>query len=299
MSFRKLLVFMFASGGVLLAVTAGISLWLLTPQPVDAQCGSQASSCKNCHEVQAQFSVNSDDTGWHESHAFGDFCYVCHAGNQQATEMDAAHEGLVPPMSDVEASCQQCHSNDLNDRAQVYATILGVSLVGGGTGASALADAPDDSAEEPVESEIEAIVPDTLTVLVPAEAPATACETCVTTLAVDDPNTVDYVQRYNEIVLGQQPVNWGNIILGGLIGLVAVGGGGFVIIHEMQMSAATRPDEGAYSPEVLALLPELAALKPQTRQALRKILANPRRADKVLPLVDIATSTDNPEEKAP
>lgn len=299
MSLRKLLFFLFASGGVLLALTAGASLWLLTPQAVDAQCGSQASSCKNCHEVQAQFSVNSDDTGWHESHAFGDFCYVCHAGNQQATEIEAAHEGLVPPMSDVEASCQQCHSNDLNDRAQVYATILGVSLVGGGTGASAPADAPNDAVDEPAESDVGASVSDTLAVVVPAEVRASGAETCVTTLAVDDPNTVDYVQRYNEIVLGQKPVNWGNIILGGLIGLLALGGGGFVIVHEMQMSAATRPDEGVYPPEVLALLPEIAALKPSTRQSLRKILANPRRADKVLPLVDAAISNDNPEEKAP
>jgi len=32
-------------------------------QPVQAQCGSQASSCKNCHEVQGQDPVNGDGKG--------------------------------------------------------------------------------------------------------------------------------------------------------------------------------------------------------------------------------------------
>ena len=43
---------------------------------------------------------------------------------------------------------------------------------------------------------------------------------------------VDYAQRYNEIVLGERPVNWGNIALIGLIALVVVGGGGFVLFNE-------------------------------------------------------------------
>ena len=58
------------------------------PRPASAQCGSSASSCKNCHEVQGQDAVNADGTGWHQSHAFGDFCYICHAGNNQS--MDTA-----------------------------------------------------------------------------------------------------------------------------------------------------------------------------------------------------------------
>src|SRR5512138_3400620 len=82
-----------------------LSLWLATAQPVSAQCGSQASSCKDCHETQAQKSVNADGTGWHESHAFGDFCYICHGGNTQSTDKDAAHTGMVPPLQDVKASC--------------------------------------------------------------------------------------------------------------------------------------------------------------------------------------------------
>src|SRR5664279_767565 len=103
--------FLFVLTGLILVLGSGI--WLATATPASAQCGSQASSCKNCHEVQAQKPVNSDGTSWHQSHAFGDFCYICHAGNQQATDKAAAHTGMVPPLSDVKASCQSCHSNDV------------------------------------------------------------------------------------------------------------------------------------------------------------------------------------------
>src|SRR5689334_14849568 len=111
--------------GVLILLVSAIAL--IAAQPAKAQCGSQASSCKNCHEVQGQKSVNSDGTKWHQSHAFGDFCYICHGGNQQSTDKTAAHTGMAAPLSDVKASCQQCHPNDLDARAKVYADILGVS----------------------------------------------------------------------------------------------------------------------------------------------------------------------------
>ena len=77
----------FLAAGLALLITVGIFL-LLPAQPVSAQCGSQASSCKNCHETQAKDPVNNDGTAWHTSHAFGDFCYLCHAGNNQATDED-------------------------------------------------------------------------------------------------------------------------------------------------------------------------------------------------------------------
>ena len=57
---KKIFLFMIATGMLLVL---GTGLWLATAQPVKAQCGSQASSCKNCHEVQGQDSVNSDGTG--------------------------------------------------------------------------------------------------------------------------------------------------------------------------------------------------------------------------------------------
>ena len=113
--------------GLVLLITVGIFL-LLPAQPVSAQCGSQASSCKNCHETQAKNPVNNDGTAWHTSHAFGDFCYLCHAGNNQATDKTAAHTGMVDPLKDIVASCKSCHAADYQAKAQMYATTLGVNI---------------------------------------------------------------------------------------------------------------------------------------------------------------------------
>src|SRR5512143_1594380 len=125
MSFRKLFIIFLTGLGFL----AMASLTFLRPSSVaQAQCGSQASSCKNCHEVQGKDPVNADGTGWHQSHAFGDFCYICHGGNNQASDEKAAHTGMVSPLSDVQAACAQCHPNDLQARANVYAKVLGVSV---------------------------------------------------------------------------------------------------------------------------------------------------------------------------
>jgi hypothetical protein len=178
---------------------------------VAAQCGSQASSCKDCHEVQGQLSVNKDGTGWHQSHAFGDFCYICHGGNTQSTDKVAAHTGMVPPLQDVKASCQQCHPKDLDTRAKVYFDKLGITP-GGAT------------AEKPT------------------EVPAASCATPQPTLAEPANNipadktlviakpaqTVDYVARYNQNVLGIRKVNWGLIGLVALVAVVVVGGAGLV-----------------------------------------------------------------------
>jgi hypothetical protein len=92
-----------------------------------AQCGSQASSCKNCHEVKGEDSVNAKGD-WHISHAFGDFCEFCHAGNVQAADKAAAHEGLVEPLGDVKANCSSCHADDYQSGAEKYATALGVTV---------------------------------------------------------------------------------------------------------------------------------------------------------------------------
>lgn len=120
--------FLFIAGAIVLL--AGV--WLVLPQPTEAQCGSSASSCKTCHETQKQHPVNTQGD-WHTQHAFGDFCEFCHAGNVQAADKDAAHQGLVHPLEDVAASCQSCHPQDTTDRAQKYAAVLGVELGAGGS----------------------------------------------------------------------------------------------------------------------------------------------------------------------
>jgi hypothetical protein len=246
--------------GALLVIATG--LWLATAQPVGAQCGSAASSCKNCHEVQGEMPVNTDGTGWHQSHAFGDFCYICHAGNNQAEDKVAAHTGMVAPLSDVQAACQQCHFTDLEARAQVYASLLGVE-VGIGTGAV------EPSA--------------------PVEAGTGSAPPVTTVLDVDDPNLVDYVQRYNEIVLGKKPVNWGNVILIGMIAMLAVGGGAFVIHNEKLVKVTfgeTKKVEGEYPAEVIEMLPALARLNPKMRKSLKDLLEDPKKMQKAFNVID-------------
>lgn len=273
---RRRLIFMTITTGIMLVFAA--SIWLMTATSVKAQCGSQASSCKNCHEAQAQMPVNADGTGWHQSHAFGDFCYICHAGNNQATDKAAAHEGMVDPLSDVQASCQQCHAADLDARAQVYATTLGVTIGSGSTAPTT----SGDTAAAPVVAE---------------PASATVSNQSCNTVVVDDPNTINYAQNYDEIVLGKKPINWGNSILVVLIGLMVVGGGGFVVLREKLINVSfgdTRKVEVEYPADVVDMLPKIASLKAGTRKSLMNVLDN-KKADKVLDLMDAVVKKDDEE----
>jgi hypothetical protein len=266
--------FYFLLTGVALVIVS--SIFLATATPANAQCGSQASSCKNCHEVQAQMPVNADGTGWHQSHAFGDFCYICHAGNNQATDKAAAHEGMVAPLSDAKASCQQCHVADLDARAQVYASVLGVE-VGLGTTSPA---SGGDAAAVPVSAESASV--------------AVSSQSC-NEAVVNDPNAINYVQNYNEIVLGKKPTNWGNTILIGMIGLILVGGGGLIITREKLVSFSftdTVSIEGEYPADVAAMLPKIVGLNSKTRKSLQNILNDPRKADKAIDLLDAVVKRD-------
>jgi hypothetical protein len=126
MQFKKRLYLAPVGMGIIL-LTGMLLIW--TSGDADAQCGSQASSCKNCHETQAQDPVNSDGTGWHVSHAFGDFCYLCHAGNNQSTDKAQAHTGCGAM-----STCRQsasCHPADLAERANVSRR-AGREGIGGG-----------------------------------------------------------------------------------------------------------------------------------------------------------------------
>lgn len=269
---KRRLIWTTITTGVMLGLTAAI--FLMTATTASAQCGSQASSCKNCHEVQAELPVNADGTGWHQSHAFGDFCYLCHAGNNQATDKAAAHEGMVAPLSDINAACQQCHVADLNERAQVYADTLGVTL---GSTDAAPVSAGTESAPVTVDSAVSAPV-------------SNSCNEVV----VDDPNAVDYAANYDEIVLGRKPLNVGNMILVGMIGLIVVGGGGFVVTREKFINVKfgdTKAVDAEYPVDVVEMLPKIAALKADKRKALKNVLEN-KKADKVLDLMDAVTKKD-------
>lgn len=264
---------------IVLGVLMLASLFFLWPvKDASAQCGSQASSCKNCHEVQGQDPVNNDGSGWHQSHAFGDFCYLCHGGNNQSMVKEEAHAGMVPVMSDVKTACQSCHPGDLMERAEVYAAVLGVPVgTGGGNGAPPPAQPPAGGA--------------------PGSASTDAGPDAGASLVVDEADVIDYNQRYDQVVTGRTPINWGNVILVGLIGMVAVGGGAFVVYNERKLRGLpalpqwpTKPAAApveipqieGYNREVLALLPQLKQLNPIGLHALQRLLENPDEASELL-----------------
>ena len=268
-----------------------VFLSLTVPQSAQAQCGSSASSCKNCHEVQAEAPVNNDGTNWHEAHAFGDFCEFCHAGNVQATDKEAAHVGMEAPLDNVQVSCGNCHAADLAERADVYAVALGVEI-GSGGGSDSGSGAEPPASDRDNDANGETAVSDS----------ATTSDTTVTTstsssapsgLTVDDPNVIDYVARYNETVLGIKTVNWGNRIQMGLIALTLVGGGAIVIWNERRRHQPATPVNDDvlaeqqskypdYPPQVVALLPRLSQLSAGSLQDLYQFLENPAKAQTLL-----------------
>lgn len=255
--------------GILLIIISGFAF--VGVKPASAQCGSQASSCKNCHEVQGKDPVNNDGTSWHQSHAFGDFCYICHGGNQQATDQDTAHTGLVAPLSDIKASCQSCHPNDLQARAQVYASALGVEI-GSTTNVTTTVTPPPSDKTQPTETQ-----------------PITIQESSI---LPNDPNLVDYVQHYNENALGQHPINWGNIILISMIAVMLVGGGSLVLQREGLVRVSfkdTKPVEGEFPADVVEMVPALARLKPAARKSLLRLLEKPDATAEVLTSIEKLT----------
>jgi hypothetical protein len=257
-----------------------IGMLLLWPAPaVNAQCGSQASSCKNCHETQGQDPVNADGTGWHQSHAFGDFCYLCHAGNNQSMDQNEAHAGMVAPLSDVQAGCASCHPGDLMDRANVYAGILGVEIGAGGGTTGAPASGGGGEGESP------------------SSPPSEPAEPAAPAMVVESSDVVDYSQVYDETVLGKMTLNWGNLILWLIILGVVVGGGIFVYWNERKLRGLPLmpgqtgktedlivevPQVEGYSCEVTSLLPLIAQLNPVGLHALKRILENPDQANEML-----------------
>ena len=132
-----------------------------------------------------------------------------------------------------------------------------------------------------------------------AAQPAVSAAPVASAIDANDPNLVDYAKNYDEIVLGKKATNWGNLILIGLIGLIVVGGGGLVVTHEKLVKVTfgdTKQVEGEYPAEVVDLLPAIKDLKPASRKSLKNVLANPKKAEKVLGLMDAVVSDEKPEE---
>jgi cytochrome c553 len=266
------------------ALVLAFALALLPTHAAQAQCGSQASSCKNCHEVQGQDPVNTNGE-WHIGHAFGDFCAFCHGGNVQATDKTAAHAGMVAPLSDIQANCASCHPTDTQDRAKVYAAVLGVSI---GTGPSSGPAAPPSAGSDGGSSSS----PSSSSAGNPS-APASTAGPAPAPGASSEAGLVDYVQRYDENALGEYPTNWGNVILIALIAIVLVGGGSYVIYAEGLVKISfveTRPLGDEYPKDIVDMIPRIARLKPSARTSLRHLLEHPQATEDLLVSVDKLTS---------
>jgi len=115
-------------------------------------------------------------------------------------------------------------------------------------------------------------------------------------IVISQPGTVDYVEQYNETVLGESQINWGNVILVVLILSLLLGGGAFIYWNERRRKGLkgfynkkeAQPAEGfapvveGYSTDVTELLPLIARLNPVGLHALKRLLANPDQANEML-----------------
>ena len=221
-----------------------------------AQCGSQASSCKNCHEVKGEDPVNSKGD-WHTAHAFGDFCEFCHGGNVQAADEAAAHQGLVQPLGDIKTNCSSCHADDYQAKSEAYAKALGVTV-----GASTTGSTPPPAA--PATTSNAAAQPAQLAAAQPAPV-ATPTSNQIT----------DYVAQYR--AERPLPPSAGTILTSLFLGLTVVGGGSFVFWNEKRLRSMPHPIAGEQpadeqSQEMARLLPILKKLDTEALRALRTIL---------------------------
>jgi len=84
------------------------------------------------------------------------------------------------------------------------------------------------------------------------------------------------------------------MILIGMIGLISVGGGGFVVTREKLINVKfgdTRKVADEYPADVVEMLPKIAGLKADARKSLKNALEN-KKADKELDLMDAVTKKD-------
>lgn len=246
---------------LLILVGGALSLlslaWLLPARQASAQCGTTPSTCKTCHEVQAQMPVNTLGA-WHVQHAAFDFCANCHGGDKLAKDAAAAHAGVVVNLADMGNNCQACHANDLDQRYAVYAAALGTAGTPAATG-----PAPTSAVGAFIGS--------------PSAGPQPGSP------AQPAPN----------------PLNRGNVALAAIIAALLLGGGGYIYWNErrLRVHPPARSEEGkametarpityeelkALPPDVLAIIPQIARMTPEGRQALKELLDDPQRASELI-----------------
>ncbi len=227
-----------------------------------AQCGSQSSSCKNCHEIKGEDSVNAKGD-WHVAHAFGDFCEFCHGGNVQATDEATAHQGLVQPLNDVKTNCSSCHAADYQAKAEMYAKTLGVTVganAGGTTPPSTPASTASNTSAQPTQA---------------AQLGQPQAQPPVPVATPTYNEVTDYVAAYR--AAKPLPPSAGTLITGTMLVLAVVGGGSFVYWNEKRLRSMPHPKTSdapadEQTQEIDHLLPILKKLDAETLRALRKVL---------------------------
>lgn len=277
---------------LLVIITIGLALpvIVLLAMPfrdASAQCGSQASSCKNCHEVQAKDPV-ANKGQWHIDHAANDYCEFCHAGNVQATDKDKAHVGMVKPGDNLKASCGgMCHQ-DYQARADKY--VAAGMQVGGSAQPPAAATAPSGGQ-----------APATLAPTTAAPAQAAPSQPAAPAPAQSKPvappaggQLIDFNQPKVNLEAHPSTVNVGNIVLGTLVVLVLFvgvwivfsGEGGLRRFSAWQakpaiastLRGAPLPDNWQdlvkAKPELAEVVPLLAKADPRTLRAIARVLSD-------------------------
>ena len=109
--------------GVVLLALAGVLLFL-PARNAQAQC-TTPSSCKTCHEIQANDPI-SDKGIWHEQHALFDFCETCHGGDRTAETAALAHQGMHATYAEITPTCISCHPSELETCVRTYGDALGI-----------------------------------------------------------------------------------------------------------------------------------------------------------------------------
>jgi hypothetical protein len=280
---------------LLVLITIGLALPIMvlmaTPQQdASAQCGSQASSCKNCHEVQGKDPV-AQKGQWHIDHAANDYCEFCHAGNVQATDKDKAHVGMVNPGDNLKASCGgMCHQ-DFQARADKYIAV-GMK-VGGGAAQPPAAPTASSGGQTPA-----ATVP----AAQPTQPAAQPAQSKPAALPPASGQIVDFNQPKPNLEANPSTVNVGNIVLGVLVVLVLIvgvwvvfsGEGGLkkLVAWQAQPAVASAyrgtplPDNWAdlvkAKPELAEVLPMLAKADSRTIKAIAHVLSDPSHGDEAL-----------------
>ncbi len=279
---------------LLVIITIGLVLpaivWLAMPQPqASAQCGSQASSCKNCHEVQGKDLV-SQKGQWHIDHAANDYCEFCHAGNVQATDKDKAHVGMVKPGDNLKVSCGgMCHQ-DYQARAGKY--IAAGMRVGGGAAQPPAAPTASSGGQTPAA---------TAPAAQPTQSAAQPAQSKPAALPPASGQIVDFNQPKPNLEAKPGQVNVGNLVLGVLVVVVLITGvwvvlsrkGGLKKLAAWQAQPAVAsayrtplPDNWAdlvqAKPELAEVLPILAKADPRTIKAIARVLSDPAHGDDAL-----------------